>query len=92
MVKLAEKERDSLEVWMPREFLFVDQWSPFLWHFNCSILQAVKNEAESFVLKELTLLKWQEKATVLAHDEASSKVNELQGNLTNMEENLKNER
>lgn len=92
MVKLAEKERDSLEVWMPHAFLFVDQWPHFMWYFNCSISQAVKNEAESFVLKELTLLKWQEKGTVLAHDEASSNVNELQRNLTNMEENLKNER
>ncbi|KAG5226926.1 structural maintenance of chromosomes protein [Salix suchowensis] len=43
MVKLAEKERDSLE--------------------------DVKNEAEAFMLQELSLLKWQEKATKLAHED-----------------------
>lgn len=66
MVKLAEKERDSLE--------------------------DVKNEAEAYMLKELSLLKWQEKATKLAHEDAGSKMTELQENVLKVEENLKNER
>ncbi|RWR91590.1 structural maintenance of chromosomes protein 4 [Cinnamomum micranthum f. kanehirae] len=66
MVKLAEKERDSLE--------------------------NVKNEAEAYMLKELTLLKWQEKATKLASDDAASHVVELQANVSSLEESLKDER
>ncbi|KAL4334978.1 hypothetical protein GQ457_07G002810 [Hibiscus cannabinus] len=66
MVKLAEKERDSLE--------------------------DVKNEAEAYMLKELSLMKWQEKATKLAHEDTNSKMNELQENVSNLEENLKNKR
>ncbi|XP_042414113.1 structural maintenance of chromosomes protein 4-like [Zingiber officinale] len=66
MVKLAEKERDTLE--------------------------DVKNEAEAFMLKELSLLKWQEKATKLAFDDASSHVSELQEKLSNLEENHAAER
>ncbi|KAJ8623652.1 hypothetical protein MRB53_032182 [Persea americana] len=66
MVKLAEKERDSLE--------------------------NVKNEAEAYMLKELTLLKWQEKATKLASDDAASRVVELQANVSSLEESLKDER
>ncbi|MQL91115.1 hypothetical protein Taro_023721 [Colocasia esculenta] len=42
------------------------------------ILQNVKNEAESYMLKELTLLKWQEKATKLASEDAISHISELQ--------------
>ncbi|XP_020239065.1 structural maintenance of chromosomes protein 4 [Cajanus cajan] len=66
MVKLSEKERDSLE--------------------------DVKNEAEAYMLKELSLLKWQEKATKLALDDTSGKTDELQGNVATLEENLKAER
>ena len=54
--------------------------------------QSVKNEAEAFMLKELALLKWQEKATKLASDDAISHVSELQENVTMLEENLKMER
>ncbi|KAA3456036.1 structural maintenance of chromosomes protein 4 [Gossypium australe] len=66
MVKLAEKERDSLE--------------------------DVKNEAEAYMLKELSLLKWQEKAAKLAHEDTNLKMVELQENVSNLEENLKNKR
>lgn len=66
MVKLAEKERDSLE--------------------------NVKNEAEAYMLKELTHLKCQEQATKLASDDADSHVVELQSNMSCLEESLKNER
>ncbi|KAK1259586.1 Structural maintenance of chromosomes protein 4 [Acorus gramineus] len=66
MVKLAEKERDSLET--------------------------AKNEEETYMLKELMLLKWQEKSTKLASDDAVSHVTELQDNLTGLEENLKSEK
>ncbi|XP_074578322.1 structural maintenance of chromosomes protein 4 isoform X2 [Curcuma longa] len=66
MVKLAEKERDTLE--------------------------DVKNEAEAYMLKELSLLKWQEKATKLAFDDASSHASELQEKLSNLEENHATER
>ncbi|CDP02233.1 unnamed protein product [Coffea canephora] len=66
MVKLAEKERDSLE--------------------------GVKNEAEAYMLKELSLLKWQEKATNLACADNTKKIEELQTNVTSLEDNLKTER
>ncbi|KAL5741248.1 hypothetical protein ACOSP7_027980 [Xanthoceras sorbifolium] len=66
MVKLAEKERDSLE--------------------------DVKNEAEAYMLKELSLLKWQEKATKLACEDTSEKMVDLQEKVSKLEENLKNER
>ncbi|XP_061355125.1 structural maintenance of chromosomes protein 4 [Gastrolobium bilobum] len=66
MVKLSEKERDSLE--------------------------DVKNEAEAYMLKELSLLKWQEKATKLALDDTGGKMDDLQGNVASLEENLKAER
>ncbi|WOL08544.1 structural maintenance of chromosomes protein 4 [Canna indica] len=66
MVKLAEKERDSLE--------------------------NVKNEAEAYMLKELSLLKWKEKATKLASDDASSHVIEFQEKVSNLEDNLATER
>lgn len=66
MVKLAEKEKDSLE--------------------------DVKNEAEAYMLKELSLLKWQEKATNLASEDNATKILELQTNVSNLEENLKTER
>lgn len=51
-----------------------------------------KNEAETFMLKELSLLKWQEKATKLAHEDTSAKGVDLQENITSIEDNLKTER
>ncbi|KAM0839402.1 hypothetical protein ACQ4PT_060337 [Festuca glaucescens] len=66
MLKLAEKERDSLE--------------------------NAKNEAETYMLKELLLLKWQEKATTMASDDATSHVTQLKDNVTDLEKNLTSER
>ncbi|OAY83225.1 Structural maintenance of chromosomes protein 4 [Ananas comosus] len=66
MVKLAEKERESLE--------------------------NVKNEAEEYMLKELSLLKWQEKATKLSSDDAATRVILLQEDVSNLETNLTSER
>ncbi|XP_057521763.1 structural maintenance of chromosomes protein 4-like [Amaranthus tricolor] len=66
MVKLSEKERDSLE--------------------------DVKNEAEAYMLKELSLLKWQEKATKLAAEENNAKMEELQNNLLSLEDSMKSKR
>ncbi|KAF7802987.1 structural maintenance of chromosomes protein 4 [Senna tora] len=66
IVKLAEKEKESLE--------------------------ALKNEAEAYMLKELSLLKWQEKATKLAYEDSCGKMEEVQANVSSLEENLKNER
>lgn len=44
------------------------------------------------MLKELTLLKWQEKATQLAYDDATSHVAQLQENASRLQENLTDER
>ncbi|XP_020526509.1 structural maintenance of chromosomes protein 4 isoform X1 [Amborella trichopoda] len=55
-------------------------------------LEDGKNEAEAFMLKELVLLKWQEKATKLASEDAASHVVELQGKVSSLEQNLKDER
>lgn len=44
------------------------------------------------MLKELTLTQWQEKATKLASEDASSRVTELEENVLKLEENLANER
>ena len=44
------------------------------------------------MLKELSLLKWQEKATKLAHEDTGRKMVELQGSVCSLEENLKTER
>ncbi|XVF58273.1 hypothetical protein PTKIN_Ptkin07bG0051800 [Pterospermum kingtungense] len=55
-------------------------------------LEGVKNEAEAYMLKELSLLKWQEKAANLAHEDTNLKMVELQQNVSNLEENLKNKR
>lgn len=44
------------------------------------------------MLKELSLLKWQEKATALAHEDTSTQMVELQEKVTSLEENLKTER
>jgi len=54
--------------------------------------QDVKNEAEAYMLKELSLLKWKEKATKLAVDDTGGKMEELQVGVASLEENLKAER
>ncbi|KAK4417662.1 Structural maintenance of chromosomes protein 4 [Sesamum alatum] len=66
MVKLAEKERESLE--------------------------GVKNEAEDYMLKELSLLKWQEKTTKLASENNATEMTELQATVSSLEANVKIER
>lgn len=44
------------------------------------------------MLKELSLLKWKEKATKLASDDAISRVAQCQDNVANLEKNLASER
>lgn len=44
------------------------------------------------MLKELSLLKWQEKATRLAAEDNSAKMAELQASLSSLEENIKSKR
>lgn len=44
------------------------------------------------MLKELSLLKWQEKATKLASDDAISRVAQCQENVADLEKNLAAER
>lgn len=56
------------------------------------VQQDVKNEAEAYMLKELSLLKWQEKAAKMAHEDTNKKMVELQANVSSLEENLKTER
>lgn len=96
MVKLAEKERESLEVRFYNNFeIFV---STFLYvprdfsHLYCSFYQGVKNEAEEYMLKELSLLKWQEKATKLASENNVTETAELQATVSSLEANVKIER
>lgn len=55
-------------------------------------LEDVKNEAEAYMLKELSLLKWQEKATKCAAEDNSAKMCELQMKLSSLEESLKSKR
>ncbi|KAL3378731.1 hypothetical protein AABB24_004580 [Solanum stoloniferum] len=55
-------------------------------------LEGVKNDAEGYMLKELSLLKWQEKATKLAFEDNSTRITEMQANISRQEENLKSER
>lgn len=52
----------------------------------------MKNEAEAYMLKELSLLKWQEKAANLAFEDNSARISEMQENISGQEENLKIER
>lgn len=54
--------------------------------------QDVKNEAETYMLKELTNLKWQEKATQMAYENTVAKISEQQQSLQSLENNLKDER
>lgn len=44
------------------------------------------------MLKELSLLKWQEKTTKLASDDATSRVAQMQENVADLEKNLASER
>ncbi|KAJ8567068.1 hypothetical protein K7X08_019276 [Anisodus acutangulus] len=55
-------------------------------------LEGVKNDAEAYMLKELSLLKWQEKATKLAFEDNSTRIIEMQANISRQEENLKSQR
>ncbi|KAK9064798.1 hypothetical protein SSX86_016180 [Deinandra increscens subsp. villosa] len=55
-------------------------------------LESVKNEAEDYMLKELSLLKWQEKAVKFASEENAVKLEEIQKNASGLEENLTSER
>ncbi|KAL1538699.1 Structural maintenance of chromosomes protein 4 [Salvia divinorum] len=66
MVKLAEKETESLE--------------------------GVKNEAEEYMLKELSLLKWQEKATKLASENNITEIADIQAAISSLEANVTSER
>ena len=62
---------------------------------SCShilLRQDVKNEAEAYMLKELSFLKWQEKETKLAHEDTDTKLVQLQANAASLEENLKTKR
>ncbi|KAJ3686474.1 hypothetical protein LUZ61_015638 [Rhynchospora tenuis] len=59
MVKLTEKERESLE--------------------------SMKDEAEAYMLKELLILKWEEKAIELASVDATKKAAQFQETVANME-------
>lgn len=54
--------------------------------------QDVKNEAEAYMLKELSLLKWQEKGTKLAFEDNNTKMVELQANVASLEETIRSER
>lgn len=96
MVKLAEKERESLEVKFYSENLS-ELALTFIMNFGVLLLyrlfhQGVKNEAEDYMLKELSLLKWQEKATKLASDKNLTEVAELQEIVSDLEANIKIER
>lgn len=52
----------------------------------------MKDEAEAYMLKELLSLRWQEKATKLASDDAGKQVAQLQQNVDNMEATRNSER
>ncbi|XP_022974257.1 LOW QUALITY PROTEIN: structural maintenance of chromosomes protein 4 [Cucurbita maxima] len=55
-------------------------------------LEDVKNEAEAYMLKELSHLKWREKASKLAHEDTIKRVTELQDEVFTLEANQKTER
>lgn len=52
----------------------------------------MKNEAEAYMLKELSLLKWREKASKLAHEDTTKRMTELQDEVSTLEANKKTER
>lgn len=99
MVKLAEKERDNLEVCGRLSgpchthtyiYTYISIYIGQL--LTCFWKQDVKNEAETYMLKELTHLKWQEKATQMAYENTVAKISEQQQSLQSLENNLKDER
>lgn len=92
MVKLAEKERDSLEVYVWDAVVEFQQVELHSINFYWLFCQGVKNEAEVYMLKELSLLKWQEKASKLASEENDAQSVEFQANILGLEESLKAER
>ena len=51
----------------------------------------MKNEAKAYMLKEMSLLKWQEKATTLAHEYTNTRMVGSQEKVSSLEENLKTE-
>ncbi|XP_052198087.1 structural maintenance of chromosomes protein 4-like [Diospyros lotus] len=55
-------------------------------------LEGVKNEAEAYMLKELSLLKWKEKATKFASEDNSSQMMQIKESVFSLEENIKIER
>lgn len=52
----------------------------------------MKNEAEAYMLKELSHLKWREKASKLAHEDTTKRITELQDEVSTLEANKKAER
>ncbi|KAG5621601.1 hypothetical protein H5410_006819 [Solanum commersonii] len=56
------------------------------------VIGGVKNEAEAYMLKELSLLKCREMATKLAFEVNSTQISEMQTNISGQEENLKLQR
>lgn len=59
---------------------------------NCTLCQGVKNEAEAYMLKELSLLKWQDKATKFASENNATELVKLQESVVSLEQNVKVER
>lgn len=55
-------------------------------------LESVKNEAEDYMLKELSLLKWQERGVKLASEENATKMEEIQKSTSELQENITSER
>ncbi|KAK9135493.1 hypothetical protein Syun_014823 [Stephania yunnanensis] len=55
-------------------------------------LEDGKNEAEAYMLKDLSLFKWREKATKLASEDAASHMIQQREKVFSLEEQLKNER
>ncbi|KAL4568471.1 hypothetical protein LXL04_024084 [Taraxacum kok-saghyz] len=55
-------------------------------------LESVKNEAEDYMLKELSLLKWQERGVKFASEENATKMEEIQKNTSDLQENITSER
>ena len=98
MVKLAEKERDGLEVEYPYILKTIFEYKNktiFEYknnNFYMYTYQDVKNEAEAYMLKELSHLKWREKASKLAHEDTTKRVTELQDEVSTLEANQKTER
>ena len=54
--------------------------------------QSVNNEAEDYMLKELSLLKWQEKAVKFASEDNAVKMEETKKTASGLQENITAER